>query len=184
MDNIDATHNLSMVYDSIMGDRPQHWLQHWDKPTAVHMKDHHRYLARAIKKNQKSVNSARVQNSAAAIEDVFQTESSMRKGGMGSLLTLAFGEGTAWHKDRNDYPQHYSILTVTGGTAILYLDGVNQGLHIKPGDVVAFLASQVKHKLVWDGEETGQRFVYTCFTCKQAMKEVEKLERGQTYVEL
>ncbi|WP_218103439.1 hypothetical protein, partial [Rhodococcus erythropolis] len=66
------------------------------------------------------------------------------------------------------------VVTVTGGSAILYLQGANKGLRIRPGDVVAFLAFQVLHKLVWETEATGPRYVYTCFTCKYAMEEVER----------
>ncbi|OFV79253.1 hypothetical protein RERY_00920 [Rhodococcus erythropolis] len=39
---------------------------------------------------------------------------------------------------------------------------------------MAFLAFQVLHKLVWETEATGPRYVYTCFTCKYAMEEVER----------
>lgn len=173
---MDIIQRLSTIYDAAMLQRPSTWLQQWDKPVAVHMKHHHRFLAKLVRKNQRNPEVSakpRFKNSAEALKKVYTDNRSLRKGGLGSLLTLAFGEGTSWHRDRNDYPGHYSVVTVTGGTAILYLQGVNQGVRIKEGDVVAFLASQVTHKLVWESEADGPRFVYTCFTCKQAMKCVE-----------
>ncbi|KAL1412193.1 hypothetical protein Q8F55_003203 [Vanrija albida] len=108
---------------------------------------------------------------AEASLDRSWASSTMPKGELTSvLLTRRCEEWTEWRLNTmcDAHFDPYSVITVTGRAAIIYLKAVGRSIRLSPGDVFGLLASEYEHRLVWEGtpDEDGEPegFIHECFT--------------------
>lgn len=95
------------LIDSTFGRRVLPQLRQLDPPTAASMSNHHRDLAEITisKAKDPSVRDSHMMKRNAPFIDShpeLQTNTAFRMGGMGSVMAVAWGEGTTWHYDQKN----------------------------------------------------------------------------------
>jgi hypothetical protein len=82
--------------------------------------------------------------------------------------------------------RHYSIIIILGRGGILHLPQLGFGLHLKPGDVVCFLASQQLHRLEADPDgpfnpPLPEQQVITIWTDRQTSDKIVQTAEEKRY---
>ncbi|KAF1939279.1 hypothetical protein EJ02DRAFT_296184, partial [Clathrospora elynae] len=142
-DSAEATVNLLAYLDASL-DKTSTLLQHFDPTAALSMRHHHHKVDRYLRK------AALLSATTFLAKEENQNTSTLRIGGLGTSLAVSHGEGTLYHYDNDHYPAHYTVIFVLGRGATLHLPEVGRGFHLKPGDSIAFSASQQMHKIEAD----------------------------------
>ncbi|KLT39530.1 hypothetical protein CC85DRAFT_304959 [Cutaneotrichosporon oleaginosum] len=134
----EAAASLKRLYDTAMGTRPLRFLRQCDPDTARKMAVHHREVHRQL--GEDMGHSVAVMGHPVAVMGhpvAVETTQTRKMGGMGTILTVSFGEAVKWHKDADDFVPHYSVVCVAGHQAFLYLKGeINCRIRLQPGAVI------------------------------------------------
>ncbi|WOO79760.1 uncharacterized protein LOC62_02G003277 [Vanrija pseudolonga] len=151
--------------------RPSHDLARWDHATLPSMRRHAGKLYELLAQRAKG---------AAKKEwfrGIFPWATGATLAGLGTVLSLSWGDEAGWQRGEKHHDGHYTAITITGGTADLYVTGVNHRVRLTHGDVVVLHpASEYAYMVVWIGESEGPRFVYTCYTDKASPQTVRQWE--------
>lgn len=161
-----AINAFMTTLDSMLG-KTSDLIRDLDGPTSGGMHYHHRNVASLVR-DTAAAHPGTPQAMYLKQDEHRGNNHKFRIGGIGTMLAISSGEGTAYHYDTHDDQQHYSIVTCLGLGGILHLPETGYSLHVRPGDVLGFLANQQYHK--FQSHMTGsavEQVVLTIWTDSQ-----------------
>ncbi|KAL1409792.1 hypothetical protein Q8F55_003789 [Vanrija albida] len=146
--------------------RPYYRSAKWDHQIVPEMRDNSATLYEYMKLDSNRAPRA----TRDLFNKLFPTALQATLAGLGTVLSVSWGAGSSdWGLEEGHSSRFYTVVTVTGGTAELYVKGINRRVRLNPGAVVFFRPSEYEFKLVWEENENsppGSRFIFTCYTDK------------------